>query len=256
MRTVYPPLADQITFVHGPRDLLKRYVTLAEEALVDRGIRVKLRTDFERLVEVNAANRDSWPAFIPMFNPMYAALRIDDAFWIEAVDESGRVVATHAGHLFDWRETTLARELTSLRAFFNDPAPHLAAGDSIEVDAPSAERITGRVLGGGAVWCHPDHRQSGLATLVPKISRAYALTRWNIDCAWAVMEPRIRDGGLARRHGFTVEDGINFHLKTWRDDLYMLLVWMTREEAFAEIVEAVHQGTLETVPAATPRRLA
>jgi hypothetical protein len=121
------------------------------------------------------------------------------SFWVEALDERGCPVATHAGHLYDWQDTNLEQELTSLRAFFRDPAPHLANGDSIIVEAPSAQRIRGRVMGGGAVWVRPDHRGNGLATLVPRVSRAYALTRWDIVGSWAVMEPRIRDQGLARR---------------------------------------------------------
>jgi len=253
MDAISRPLYDQITFVHGPRNLLGQFVRMAEAAVRERGVRLRLRADFEALVEINAKNRDSWPAFIPMFDPRHANLRLDNAYWIEGVEErTGRPVVTHAGRLYDWPETTLEAELTSLRAFFEDPAPHLRAGDSIEVLAPSAKRITGRVLGGGAVWVHPDHRASGLATLVPKISRAYALTRWNVDSLWAVMEPRIRDGGLARRQGFLVEENIMFHLKAWRDDLKMLLVWMTRDEAFADITEIVHRGVEERRPVAAP----
>jgi GNAT superfamily N-acetyltransferase len=238
-------LIDQMTLVHGPRELLKRYFLITDEALRARGIRLRLRTDFEQLVEINHQHRDSWPAFIPMFDPAHATLRIDDSFWIEALDESGCPVATHAGRLYDWDATTLEAELTSLRAFFRDPRPHLANGDSIAVQAAAARRIRGRVMGGGAVWVRPDHRGKGLATLVPKVSRAYALTRWNILGGWAVMEPRIRDQGLARRHGFSEEEMIVFRLKAWRDHLPMLLLWITREEAFAHIAAVVDSGTIE-----------
>lgn len=242
-------LIDQVTLAHGPREVLRRYFTIAEAALAARGIGLRLRTDFERLVEVNRQHRDSWPAFIPMFDPAHCDLRIDDSFWIEAVDELGCPVATHAGRLYDWPETTLERELTSLRAFFRDPAPHLARGDSIGVNAPSARRITGRVMGGGAVWVRPDHRGKGLATLVPRISRAYALTRWNIVGNWAVMEPKIRDKGLAQRNGFNEEEMILFQLKAWRDYLPMLLVWMSREEAFEHILAVVDRGSIDETAA-------
>jgi GNAT superfamily N-acetyltransferase len=245
MQLRYRPLLEQITLVNGPRDLLSRYFLIVEEALRSRGVRLRFRTDFEQLVHINHEHRDSWPAFIPMFDPAHTALRIDDAFWLEAIDERDCAVATHAGRLFDWQNTTLEAELRSLRAFFDDPAPHIANGDSIEVEAPSAKLIRGNVLGGGAVWVRPDHRSKGLATLVPRVSRAYALTRWNIDGAWAVMEPRIRDGGLARRHGFNAENMIVFKLKAWRDHLPMLLVWMSREEAFAHIAAAVDKGNVD-----------
>jgi len=241
------PLIDQVTLAHGPRELLKRYFLIVEEALRARGIRMRFRTDFEQLVEINHQHRDSWPAFIPMSDPAHATLRIDDSFWVEGVDETGCPVVTHAGRLYDWEDTTLEAELTSLRAFFRDPEPHLARGDAIRVNAPAAKRIRGRVMGGGAVWVRPDHRGKGLATLVPKVSRAYALTRWNILGNWAVMEPRIRDLGLAARQGFNQEEMIVFQLKAWRDHLPMLLVWMTREDAFAQIAAVVDAETVEAV---------
>lgn len=238
-------LIEQMTLVHGPRELLKRYFLIVEEALRARGIRPRLHTDFGHLVEINHQHRDSWPAFIPMFDPAHNSLRIDDSFWIEGLDEAGCPVATHAGRLYDWDDTTLEAELTSLRAIFRDPRPHLANGDSIGVRAASAKSIRGRVMGGGAVWVRPDHRGKGLATLLPKVSRAYALTRWNILGNWAVMEPRIRDQGLAARNGFNEEEMIVFRLKAWRDHLPMLLVWMTREEAFAHIAAVVDLGTVD-----------
>ncbi len=238
-------LLDQITLAHGPRELLARYFGLIEAALRARGIRLRLRTDFAALVEINRQHRDSWPAFIPMFDPAHNALRIDNSFWLEGVDESGCPVVTHAGRLYDWDDTTLAAELASLRAFFREPQPHLANGDFIRALAPAAARIRGRIMGDGAVWVRPDHRGKGLASLVPRVSRAYALTRWNILALWAVMEPRIRDQGLAERNGFHEEEMIVFQLKAWRDHLPMLLVWMTREEAFAHIAATVDRGTIE-----------
>jgi GNAT superfamily N-acetyltransferase len=245
MRASPESLIDQITLVHGPRELLKRYFLIVDEALRARGVTARLRTDFERLVEINHQHRDSWPAFIPMFDPAHNSLRIDDSFWIEGVDETGCPVVTHAARLYDWDDTTLEAELTSLRAFFRAPEPHVANGDFIRVIAPAAQSIRGRVMGGGAVWVRPDHRGKGLATLLPKVSRAYALTRWNIVGNWAVMEPRIRDEGLAARHGFNEEEMIIFQLKAWREHLPMLLVWMTREEAFSHIAAVVDIGNVD-----------
>jgi GNAT superfamily N-acetyltransferase len=241
-------LLDQITLDHGPIELLKRYFEILDQAFGERGVSVRLRSDFHGLVEINHQHRDSWPAFIPMFDPAHCRLKLDNSFWIEGLDGFGCPVVTHAGRIFDWTSTDLEQELVSLRAFFADPAPHLARGDSITVEARSARRITGRVMGGGAVWVRPDQRGKGLASLLPKISRAYALTRWNIDALWAVMERRIRDGGLARRNRFQTEDIITFRLKAWRDELPMLLVWTDREEMFADIAATVERGSIE-VPA-------
>ena len=36
-----------------------------------------------------------------------------------------------------------------------------------------------------------------------------------------------------------------FRLKAWRDHLPMLLIWMSREEAFAHIVSVVERGAID-----------
>lgn len=238
-------LLDQITINHGPHDLLRQYFAFAEEGMRSLGLRLRLRTDFERLIEINHQNRDSWPPLTPIFDPRHSRLRIDSAYWIEAIDQQGRTVATHAGRLLQWDHTTLDDELRSLRVFYRDPAPHIAAGESVVVSAAAARRICGRTMAGGAVWVHPDHRQQRLASIVPRISRAYALTRWDIASNWSLMEPKIHALGLAQASGpFRVEDGVMLHL-AFRGDLPALLMWMTREAMIADMAAAVDQAVRE-----------
>ena len=194
-------LLDQIHLVHGPVRLLEKFFQFAEAAVREAGVTLRLRTDFEGLLEINERHRDSWSALMPTFHPGYSRMCIDDAFWIEGVDGGGHPVVTHAGRLFNWDNTTLDAEIRSMRAFFEDPRSHAGAGECIEVRGQGGLAVKGRTMGGGAVWVRPDCRGYGLATLVPKISRAYAITRWNIESNWAVMEPVTREKGLARRNG-------------------------------------------------------
>jgi GNAT superfamily N-acetyltransferase len=239
-------LLDQITLLHGPQDLLGRYFIAADTAARERGIRLRLRTDFEALIALNERHRDSWPALAPVFNPALSNLRIDTAFWIDATDEAGETVATHAARFFDWPDTTLARELRSLRPFYENPAPRISAGESIEVTAPAAERIRGRVMYGGAVWVRPDWRQHGLASLIPRISRAYGYTRWNTEYIWALIEPRTHELGLARANGpYRVEERVVLNLG-FRGHLPLLLMWMPRNAMLEDVEEIVDQATVES----------
>jgi len=239
-------LLDQVTLLHGPQDILGRYFIAADSAARDRGVRLRLRTDFEALIALNESNRGSWPALAPVFNPALSNLRIDTAFWVDATDEDGETVATHAARFFDWPDTTLADELRSLRPFYEDPAPRFAAGESIEVAAPAADRIRGRVMYGGAVWVRPDWRQRGLASLVPRISRAYGYTRWNTEYTWALIEPRTHELGLARANGpYRVEERIVLNLG-FRGHLPLLLMWMPREAMLDDLAEIVDQATVES----------
>jgi hypothetical protein len=104
-------LLDQISLVHGPHTVLARYFEIAENALCERGVRLRFRADFDRLVEINHEHRDSWPAFIPMFDPSHNRLRLDDSFWVEALDEHGfmQFLPASLDHRFDKARLQLFR---------------------------------------------------------------------------------------------------------------------------------------------------
>lgn len=237
-------LLDQITLVHGPVELLGRFFQLADETLRERGIRLRLRTDFERLAEINERNRASWPPLIPAFDPRHSALRIDSAFWIEAIDSDGETVATHANRVFDWPHTMVEEELRSMRVFYADPAPHVAAGESIEVEGPTKNPITGRNVFAGAVWVHPRQRARGLATIVPRVSRAYAFTRWNPQTTWIIVEPKTLQLGLPRATGpFRIETNTVMH--TWRVGLPYILLSMTNDALVEDLTRIIDQATTD-----------
>jgi hypothetical protein len=67
-------LLTQISFVHGPCDLLARYAAVAEQELHQLGLRLKVSTDFHRLFALSEQHRDSWPTLSPIFNRKLNAL--------------------------------------------------------------------------------------------------------------------------------------------------------------------------------------
>lgn len=239
-------LLDQITLLHGPQELLGRFFLIADTAARDRGVKLRLRSDFDALMILNERHRDSWPPLAPIFNPALSNLRLDAAFCLEAVDERDETVATHASRFFDWPDTTLADELRSMRPFYEDPAPRIAAGESVEVTAPSAKIIHGRVAYGGAVWVRPDCRGKGLAALLPRISRAYAYSRWDNAYTWGMVEPKVHAKGLIRANGpYEVEEAILMRL-AFRGELPALLMWMGRDAMLSDIEDIVDQATVDS----------
>ena len=239
-------LLDQITLLHGPSDLLGRFFLVADTAARDQGVRLRLRADFDELVALNKRHRDSWPALAPVFDPDFSNLRLDSAFWLEAMDENDQTVATHAARFFDWEDTTLSAELRSMRVFYEDPARHMAAGESIEVEAPTASRIRGKVTYGGAVWVRPDFRGKGLAALLPRISRAYAYSRWDTAWTWGLVEHKTHAKGLVRANGpYEVEESVLLHM-AFRGELPLLLMWMGRDAMLSDVAEIVDQATVDS----------
>ncbi|MEL6872388.1 MAG: hypothetical protein AAFO62_06280, partial [Pseudomonadota bacterium] len=200
---VSPPIAfrDGIDIVYGPRPLLGRYFLAAEAHLAGHGLKLTFEP-LETLVAINEANRDTWIPLLPLFNPAYG-IPDGDGFCLIARDASGAVMATQAGRFFGWAHTNFRDEAESLRLFYADPGAQAKPGERCRVTIPDAERITGRVVFSGGVWCHPNVRGTGLTGILPRISRAHALSRWATDLTMTFFAEGVAKGGVARRAGYT-----------------------------------------------------
>lgn len=248
-----PTLLDQINFIHGPHDLLARYVVFLEEATMDLGVRLSISTDFSRLAAVHKQNGDSCPNLSPAFNPACSILSDANAFWIEAIDQFGGTVMTSAGRLYDHGDRSLADDLRALRVLYNDPAPQIARGARIEVTAPSAERMCGRIMLSGAIWVRPDYRRHGFTKIVPRFTRAYAMTIWNTPMFWATIEPRLHEIGVTRAYGsWLVEDGLVEYIPSWRGKLKLLFLSMDQARLIRDLKISLSGGGATN---SNPRRI-
>ena len=237
-------LLDQITLTHGPHELLSRYFPLADAAARDWGLRLRLRSDFAALIALNRDNADTWPPLPPIFDPAHSNLRIDASFWLEAIDDRGDTVMTEAARFFDLSGTNVVDELRSLRIYYENPAPHLAAGECIEIDAPAAMVVRGRTMHGGAVWVRPDWRRNGLIRIISRITAAYAHTRWNTGFTWGLVEPRLHALGVSRAYGpHDAAEGVMLRL-AFRGDLPAVLIWMKTDALLADLARTVDQATM------------
>jgi hypothetical protein len=180
-----PRLPDQVTLVHGPHQILGRFILLADRAARERGIFLSLESDFDSLLELNEANRDHWHPLAPSFDPRNGGVNADNGFWIVGRNEDGEAVLTQVVRHFPMQETSLTRELETLRFFYGDPVRQASAGESCVSSASTAAKICGSVVYSGGTWFRPDFRGRGLASIVPRIGRAIALSRWNTDYAFS-----------------------------------------------------------------------
>ena len=179
---VRPSLFSQITVQHGPAALLGRVFLLCEAQLRERGVMLAF-ADMPQLLVVNAANSDSWAPLWSGFNPAFSYLTPDNSFCILGYDRHGAVVATQAARFLDWPDTTYQREAESLRLMYADPEASKLPGEQCRVTALAARGVTGRVVNTGAGWYRRDFRGKGLVSLLPRMARALAYTRWGTDCS-------------------------------------------------------------------------
>lgn len=228
-------LRRQVDLKHGPLPLLERFFAAAEMAADGHGLVLTVEQDFEALLAFNATQQESWYPLTPMYDPRLNRLMAENAFWISGRDGRGDIVATQCARFYDWRGTHFKAEFESLRLAYGDPAAARLPAEQAICDAPSANLVTGPVVFSGAGWYRPDFRGKGLSGLLPRISRALALTRWNTDFTYSFIEPKLVAKGIAARYGYSrVEPGIQW-LNSFRGSCDFCLLWMPRDELLADM---------------------
>ena len=103
--------------------------------------------------------------------------------WLKGSDPAAVPVHVQAARIYDMNGTNLAREFSSLRAFYASPdlAPE---GERCVCAAPILERITGKVCYHGELWVRghdPNLRGQALSGPLSRLLLGLVLARWNPD---------------------------------------------------------------------------
>jgi hypothetical protein len=228
-----PSFISELVIKHGPLELLGRLLLAADTEAKRRGVVLSFAS-MRDLVATNAANSSSWRPLLPIFDPECGCFAEDSAFCLLGRNEAGEVVVTQAARYFDWRQTSFYEEATSLRLFYHDPAASRREGEAIEVTAPSARLIAGRLAYTGAHWCRPDFRQRGFPAITPRIARALAIARWDVELTCTIMAEDIYTRGIAQHAGyFNAEWAV--YLKNTRTGTFpAALLWSDRSSIIAD----------------------
>jgi hypothetical protein len=229
-----PELVSEITVDHGPPDVLGRFFLKADTAARDRGVTLSFGT-FDELQEINDRNRATWKPLVPLFSTRYNALDPESAFCILGRNRAGEVVATQAARFFDWPDSSFYDAARSLRLFYDDPAARALPGEVCSVSANATKSVTGRVVFSGGGWYRPDYRKRWLSGILPRISRAYAYTRWNSDFTTTVMDKGVVNGGFPQRCGYTNLEWVLDWRNTPLGDMYLAFLWMQPDELISDL---------------------
>jgi hypothetical protein len=232
-------LPASLEICHGPASLLGRFFLWADTAARGRGVTLSFAS-FDELIEINRANSDTWRPLFPLFDPALGGATAQTGFVIIGRNAAGDVVATQAARFYDWSGTTLHDEAVSLRMLYADPDAARARGDRCEIKTPAAREISGRVAFSGAGWYRPDFRGKGLALILPRISRAYAFTRWQTGHTISIMADAVVTGGFADRTGYTkVASGAADLFVTPMGVLRGAFVWMDTAELLSDLEQVM-----------------
>ena len=220
---------DDIRINFGPSGLLGRFFLAADAAVQERGVRLSF-APMEQLVEINRENPQSWRPLLPHYDPSYGGISEKNAFCLIGRSHGGNIVATQAARFYDFAETNLHEEATSLRLFYPDPTRMRRPGETCTITAPSAKGIRGRVAFSGAAWYRPDFRGRELSSLLPPIGRAYAHAIWDTDCTFTFIAKALVDNGAWRQAGYSNLEWNVMLRNSAMGQYHGALVWMHTQE--------------------------
>jgi hypothetical protein len=223
-----------IDIQHGPADLLGLFFLQAEQAVRDRGILLEWGS-FEDLLATNRANLASWGQLVRAFDCTKGPILSDKAFCIIGRNNKGEVVATQAARLYDTGEISLKEYMQSLTLFYPEGRPASAEHERCDVTAPAAQQIRGRIVYSGGGWYRRDFRGKELSALLPRLSRAYAFSRWGSRYTISMVAKPLIDKGVVGRYGYTnIEWGVK---SSDSGNVYYegALVWMDSAQLLTDL---------------------
>ena len=235
-------LPDQVDVAYGPQAIISRFILQGDREVRERGVFLSIEHDFEALIAFNKSQPEKWFPLIPVFDPACSELGPDNAFWIAGRNRDGEIITAQCARLYDWRDTDFEREFESLRFAYRDPDLERWPEECAFCNAPSGRRISGMVCYSGGAWYHPDYRGTGLASIIPRLSRTIAYGRWNTDYTISVAESVLIEKGVVARYGYTrVEEGLDW-LNSFIGHLMNLhLLWMDRTEMLNDLVRQLSE---------------
>jgi hypothetical protein len=224
-------LPDALTVKHGPAQLIAKFVLEGDKAARRMGIRLRLRHDFHDLVYVNKERslQGDWFRLVDMFNPEYCDLSAENSYWISGEDDRGEVILTQAGRVFYWPETTLESEARLM--FYGGHN----VGQRCLVTAAAAKLITGVVFCAGSHWIRPDFRGNRFSQLLGRLGRAYAVSRWPVHWAIALITPALVEKGIATGYGYRHESRSVFFPESPLGDLELVVNYLSAPEAYEDL---------------------
>jgi hypothetical protein len=226
--------AEQIRIDHGPHEVLGRFFLAVDTQIRSRGLLASF-APARQFVETNEAHFDTWGRLIPLLDGRHARFSEDDVICIVCRDRHGEIVAIQGERLFRAGPRTLEDLVESGEFFDSDLADPQAEFGRCEITAPGAKIISGNISYCGGLWVHPDYRSLRLASILPRLTRAWAVAHWNAEYSIGFLKPGIATSDLGRRYGYPRYEAAFRFYSRGELDYDGVMLWMTQKELVAEI---------------------
>ncbi|NJO34273.1 MAG: hypothetical protein HC869_15205 [Rhodospirillales bacterium] len=226
---------------YGPAGLLGRFLLFADNFVYEHGITLEFAPIAEAW-RAQTANRDSWGLFPPMLDGRLSTLSEAMSYCLLGRNQKSEVVAAQCGRIYDLGNRSLSDIVEDHSFFYGEGGGPLPGQPICDLWAPAAKRISGTIVYSGALWVRPDYRGHRLAKLLPRISRSYALARWNTEFTVAFIGEKLAQTPLLSMYGYTkVETGFRI-TNLEGSEMTGALMWMDRDELAADLARYLAEG--------------
>jgi GNAT superfamily N-acetyltransferase len=232
--TQHASFAEEIRIDHGPNETLGRFFLAVDTLIRARGLLASF-APARQFVETNEAHFDTWGKLIPLLDGRHARFSEKDVICVVCRNRQGEIVAIQGERLFRAGARTLADLVESGEFFDSDLADPKAEVGRCEITAAGAKIISGNISYCGGLWVHPDYRSLRLASILPRLTRAWAVAHWNADYSIGFLKPSVATTDLGRRYGYPrFEAAFRFYSRG-ELDYDGVILWMTQRELIADI---------------------
>jgi hypothetical protein len=224
---------EDIRIDHGPARELGRFFLTADTLVRAAGIQLRL-VSIKDASQAHTNNKESWPAFPPMLDSRLSHIDTASSYALLGYNQSGEVVSSQAGRIYETPEQQTLPDMIGDQSFLYGGSFDPQNGHpTCHITAPSSRRISGRYVYSGALWVRPDYRGHRLANILPRVSRAYALSRWNTDFTIAFIGNAT--SSLCKLYGYpNIEPGVEFR-GLGPSYSTMSLMWMTTDQLVEDL---------------------
>ncbi|MCK1542186.1 hypothetical protein IVB12_09430 [Bradyrhizobium sp. 179] len=174
---------------------VSRFLQFYDAAAAQKGIKLSIGFDFHEYVSITRKTPTKGRTY-PIFRPDRSPIEPGDGYWVIGVDKNNEVALVEAARLYDLSHSNLAEHLESLKAFYADPTKHAHPQDRCTCTAPSARKITGKVVFHGDVWVRKDFRGQGIPKIMTGIVRGISFAMWAPDFIFGLAPRWSRDKGV------------------------------------------------------------
>lgn len=209
---------------------VSRFLRTYDDAAAQRGIKVSIGFDFHEYVSITRATPTKKPTSTSfLFQPDRSPIKSGEGFWMIGVDQNNQVALSDAARLYDLSHSSFAEHVQ--KVFCDDPTLHrYHPQDHCTCVAPSAKKMTGKVVYHGDGWVRRDYRGQGLAKVLAGIAHGVSFAMWAPDFVCGFVARWLLDKGIVAQYGYGHHEAGGLRLVEQNVLNDYLLVWLTGEE--------------------------